>query len=205
MNINDQVLAAMGLYGLPVLSSLIFLTSFGIPLPATFALVAAGSFVEMGDMSVWWVLALAAVAAIIGDQVAYAIGRWGGPRLARRLTGRFGGAKQLEKAENAVNRWGWAGIFFSRWLVTPLSPWINYTSGITGYSYRRFLLWDVTGELLWVILYVLAGELFSDRVQALIETLGNLAWVEIGLIAAAIFGWLLYRNLRSSRKSNPKF
>jgi membrane protein DedA with SNARE-associated domain len=200
LTINDQVLAAMGLYGLPVLSSLIFLTSFGIPLPATFALIAAGSFVELGSMNLWWVVVMAAFAAVIGDQLAYALGRWGGHRLTTRLTGWFGGAKQLDQAENAVHRWGWAGIFFSRWLVTPLSPWINYTSGISGYSYRRFLLWDVTGELLWVTLYVVAGELFSDRVQALIETLGSLAWVEIGLIAAAIFGWLLYRNLRNSHK-----
>jgi len=200
LNINDQVLAAMSLYGLPVFSILIFLTSLGIPLPATFALVAVGSFVQLGDMNLWWVLVLGAVGAVIGDQAAYAIGRWGGHRLARRLTRWLGGAKQLDNAENAVNRWGWAGIFFTRWLVTPLSPWINYTSGITGYPYHRFLLWDIAGELLWVILYVEAGMLFSDRVQALIEMLGNLAWVEIGLIAAAIFGWLLYKNLRNSRK-----
>ena len=199
MNINDQALAAMSLYGLPVFSILIFLTSLGIPLPATFALVAVGSFVQLGDMNLWWVLVLGAVGAVIGDQAAYAIGRWGGHRLARRLTRWLGGAKQLDNAENAVNRWGWAGIFFTRWLVTPLSPWINYTSGITGYPYHRFLLWDIAGELLWVILYVEAGMLFSDRVQALIEMLGNLAWVEIGLIAAAIFGWLLYKNLRNSR------
>jgi membrane-associated protein len=200
LNINDQVLAALSLYGLPVLSGLIFLTSFGIPLPATFVLVAAGSFVQLGDMNLWGVVVLGAVAAVVGDQVAYAIGRWGGHRLAKRLTGWFGGEKQLDGAEQAVNRWGWAGIFFTRWLVTPLSPYVNYTSGITGYPYRRFLLWDVTGELVWVTLYVVAGMQFSDRVQALIETLGNLAWVEIGLIAAAIFGWLLYRNLRKSRK-----
>ena len=200
MSINDQVLAALGLYGLPVFSSLIFITSLGIPLPATFMLVAAGSFVQLGDMNLAWVLVLGAVASVVGDQVAYAIGRWGGPRLTQRLTGWFGGARQLDKAENAVHRWGWAGIFFSRWLVTPLSPWINYTSGITCYSYRRFLLWDVSGEVLWVILYVVAGMQFSDRVQALIETLGSLAWVEIGLIAAAIFGWLLFKNLRNSHR-----
>ena len=200
MSINDQVLAALSLYGLPVLSTLIFFTSLGIPLPATFALVAAGSFVQLGEMNLWWVVALGAVAAVIGDQTAYVIGRWGGHRLAQRLTHWFGGDKQLDQAENTVNRWGWAGVFFSRWLITPLSPWINYTSGISGYPYHRFLLWDVSGELLWVGLYVVAGMQFSDRVQALIEMLGNLAWVEIGLIAAAIFGWLLFKNLRSSNK-----
>jgi len=200
LNINDQLLAAMALYGLPVFFGVIFFSSLGIPVPATFTLVVAGSFAQLGDMDIWWVLALGILAAIVGDQTAYAIGHWGGDRLVKRVTARFGGASQLEKAEKAVNRWGWVGIFFSRWLVTSLGPWISYTSGITTYSYYRYLLWDITGEVLWVILYVLAGELFSDRVQALIDMLGSLVWVEIGLIAAAIFGWLLYRNLRSSRK-----
>ena len=190
----------MALYGLPVFFGVIFFSSLGIPVPATFTLVVAGSFAQLGDMDIWWVLALGILAAIVGDQTAYAIGHWGGDRLVKRVTARFGGASQLEKAEKAVNRWGWVGIFFSRWLVTSLGPWISYTSGITTYSYYRYLLWDITGEVLWVILYVLAGELFSDRVQALIDMLGSLVWVEIGLIAAAIFGWLLYRNLRSSRK-----
>jgi membrane protein DedA with SNARE-associated domain len=200
LNINDQLLAALSLYGLPVLFSVIFASSLGIPLPATFVIVVAGSFAALGDMNIWWVLVLGAMAAIAGDQTAYAIGHWGGPRLAHRLSGWLGGALQLEKAEKVMDRWGWVGVFFSRWLVTSFGPPINYTSGITDYPYRLFLLWDVTGELLWVILYVLAGELFSDRVQALIETLGSLAWVEVGLIAAAIFSWLLYRNLRNSRK-----
>jgi len=202
LSINDQLLAALSLYGLPVLFSVIFLSTLGFPLPATFVLVVAGSFAELGDMNIWWVLVLGIIAAIAGDQAAYAIGRWGGRRLSERLTKWFGGATQLEKAEKAVNRWGWAGVFFSRWLFTSFGSPVNYTSGITDYPYHRFLLWDASGEVLWVILYVVAGEVFSDRVQALIETLGNLAWVEIGLIAAAIFGGLLYRSLRNNRKKN---
>ncbi len=202
MTINDQVLAALSLYGLPVLSGIILFTSLGIPLPATFAMVVAGSFVQSGNMNLGWVAALSMVANIIGDQIAYAIGRWGGTRLVERLTRWLGGARQMENAQNAVKRWGWAGIFFSRWLVTPLGAYISYASGIAGYPYHRFLLWDVSGDVLWTILYVIAGMVFSDRVQALIETLGSLAWVEIGLIAAAIFGWLLFRSWRNYRSSN---
>ncbi len=202
MSISDQLLAALSLYGLPVFFSAIFFSSLGLPLPATFMLVVAGSFAELGDMNIWWVLALGILAAIAGDQAAYMIGRWGGRRLAERLTRWFGGALQIEKAEKAINRWGWAGVFFSRWLFTSFGPPVSYTSGITDYPFHRFLLWDASGEVVWVILYVVAGELFSDRVQALIEMLGNLAWVEIGLIAAAIFGWLLYRSLRNNHKKN---
>jgi membrane-associated protein len=205
LNINDQLLAALGQYGLPVFFSVIFASSLGIPFPATFTLVVAGSFAALGNMDIGWVLGLGILAAIAGDQAAYAIGHWGGDRLVKRITGRFGGASQLEKAEKAVNRWGWVGVFFTRWLVTSLGPWISYTSGISGYSYYRYLLWDISGEVVWVVLYVMAGELFSDRIQALMDTLGNLVWVEIGLVAAAVFGWLLFRSLRNSPKNLGSF
>jgi membrane protein DedA with SNARE-associated domain len=78
LNVNDQLLAALSLYGLPVLFSVIFASSLGFPLPATFVMVVAGSFVELGDMNIWWVVVLGGMASIAGDQVAYAIGHWGG-------------------------------------------------------------------------------------------------------------------------------
>ena len=52
--------------------------------------------------------------------------------------------------------------------------------------------------MLWVILYVALGKLFSDRVQALVDILGDLAWVIVGLIAAVVLGWQLLRYVRTS-------
>ena len=53
------------------------------------------------------------------------------------------------------------------------------------------------GETLWVVLYVMLGKFFSDRVEALVEILGNLAWVIVGLIAAVILGWRVVRYLQA--------
>src|ERR1051326_7749348 len=105
---------------------------------------------------------------------------------------------KIGQAHAFAERWGAAGIFFSRWLVTPLGPWINLTSGMTGYSWRRFFAWDVLGEVLWVVLYVMLGKFFSGRVQALLDILGNLAWVIVGLIAATILGWQILRSTRAT-------
>jgi membrane-associated protein len=60
------------------------------------------------------------------------------------------------------------------------------------------------GEVLWVVLYVLLGKFFSDRVQALVEILGNLAWVIVGLIAAVILGWKLLRYLHPANVMEEK-
>jgi membrane protein DedA with SNARE-associated domain len=196
VNITDHLLAALSQYGLPVLFGVIAIAAVGIPLPISMMLVAAGSFVELGEMKLWQVIVVASAGAVVGDQIGYALGRWGGHRVVARVKRRSNGAAKIAQAEAFAKRWGAAGIFFSRWLITPLGPWLNLTSGMAGYPWTRFFVWDVLGEVLWVSLYVMLGKFFSDRVQALVEILGNLAWVIVGLIAAVILGWKVLRYLQ---------
>jgi membrane-associated protein len=196
VNITDQLLAALSQYGLPVLFGVIVIAAAGVPLPISMMLVAAGSFVELGEMKLWQVIVVASAGAVMGDQIGYALGRWGGHRVVERVKRSRNGPARIAQAEAFAKRWGALGIFFTRWLITPLGPWLNLTSGMSGYPWTRFFLWDVLGEVLWVILYVLLGKFFSDRVQALVEILGDLGWVIVGLIAAVILGWKVLRYLQ---------
>jgi len=196
MSVTDQVLGAFLVYGLPVLFGVILVCSLGIPFPISLMLVAAGSFVEQGEMKLWQVIAAASLAAVLGDQIGYGLSRWGGRGLVDRLGRRVGAENKIKEAEALTKRWSGAGIFFSRWLITALGPWVNIASGIARYPWRRFLLWDVLGEVLWVTLYVGIGYAFSNRVQYLVEILGNLSWVIVGLILAVILGWQLVQYVR---------
>jgi len=202
VSLTDQLLAAISIYGLPALFAVIAIAAVGIPLPVTLALVAAGSFVELGEMRLWQVIIVASSAAILGDQIGFVIGRWGGSRIETRLRKRKGGADKIARAHAFAARWGGTGIFLSRWLVTPLGPWLNLTSGMTDYPWRRFFVWDVLGETLWVVLYVLLGKFFSRSVQALVDVLGSLVWVLVGILVAAILFWWILKSLgTSSRKA----
>jgi membrane-associated protein len=203
MTLTDQVLAALLTYGLPVLFGIILICSVGIPFPISLMLVAAGSFVEQGEMKLWQVIAVASGAAIIGDQIGYGLSRWGGRRFIERISHRIGAENKIKEAEALTKRWSGAGIFFSRWLITALGPWVNVASGIAGYPWRRFLLWDVLGEVLWVSLYIGIGYAFSNRVQYIVEILGDLSWVIVGLIVAVILGWQLVRYVRPKAEPNP--
>jgi membrane protein DedA with SNARE-associated domain len=194
--VSDQLLAWVSLYGVPALFGILVVTCLGVPFPGTLMLLAVGSFVAQGDMKLWQVLVVGSAGAIGGDQIGYWLGRWGGRRLVHRITDKVGGADMIKRAEAFAQHWGGAGIFFSRWLVGPLGPWINLSSGITEYPWPRFTLWDVLGEMLWVVLYVILGKTFSDRVQGLAELLGNLTWVIVGVIAAIILGWKLFQYFR---------
>ena len=197
MNFTDQLLAELLIYGVPLLFAVIMIAAIGVPFPVSLALVAAGSFAKQGEMNLLPVMAAASLAAILGDQIGYGLSRWGGRRLIDRITRRLGGVAKVEKAGAMSERWGGgAGIFFSRWLVTGLGPWLNVTSGIAAYPWRRFIFWDVLGEVVWVVLYVMLGYVFSDRVQYIAEILGNLAWALLALIVTLILGWKLFRYFR---------
>ncbi|MBK5276856.1 MAG: DedA family protein [Desulfuromonadales bacterium] len=202
MSLIDQLLAAFLLYGQPALFGLIVIAAIGAPLPVNLMLVAAGSFVEQGEMKLWLVVIVASTASVLGDQIGYGLARWGGRRLVARISRTLGGEDKIKKAEALAKRWGGPGIFFSRWLVTSLGPWLNVTSGIAEYPWRRFIIWAVLGDVLWVVLYVMLGYIFSDRVQAIAEVLGYLAWIILGLIAAGILGWKLMQYLRTQNLVN---
>ena len=153
-------------------------------------------------MKLWQVIIVASTAAVLGDLIGYGVARWVGRRLVKRISRKIGGEAKIRKTEALAKRWGGPGIFFSRWLVTPLGPWLNVTSGIADYPWRRFILWDVLGEVLWVVLYVMLGYIFSNRVQSIAEVLGNLAWVILGFIVAVILGWKIMQYLRSQNSVN---
>jgi len=55
----------------------------------------------------------------------------------------------------------------------------------------------VTGEALWVLLYVLPGKLFSGQVQAMSEFFGDFTWVIVGLLVVVVLGWSLFKSFRS--------
>ena len=190
---NEQLLSLVTSYGVPALFGILAISALGAPFPVMFVLIAAGSFVAQGEMSLWQVLIFGSAGAVLGDQAGYALGRFGGRRFIERIASRFAFVNSLNRAEAFTNKWGGASIFLTRWLFTPLGSWLNLTSGIAGYPWPRFIVWDVLGEALWVVLYVKLGELFSGYVQGLSDIFGSLTWAMVGVIVAAALAWRLVR------------
>jgi len=196
---NDQLLAAVSLYGAPALFGIVAIAAIGVPLPITLLLIVAGSMISQGAMNLWWAIGAASAGSILGDQAGYAIGRWGGLALVTKLSGLFGRRASLQAMEAKAKAWGGPGIFITRWLLSPLGPWINLASGTAGYPWHRFLVWDVLGEITGAAVYISLGWFFSDRVMALSAILGDLTWAMAALLAAIIFGYQLLTYLRRAR------
>jgi membrane protein DedA with SNARE-associated domain len=113
-----------------------------------------------------------------------------------KLSGLLGKRVSLQAMEAKVKAWGGSGIFITRWLLTPLGPWINLASGTAGYPWHRFLFWDILGELTGAAVFISLGWFFSDRVMSLYGVLGDLTWAIAALLAAIVFGYLLLMYLR---------
>jgi membrane-associated protein len=196
---NEQLLSAVSQYGAPALFGIVMIAAVGVPLPITLLLVVTGSMVSQGAMNPWWAIGAAGVGSILGDQAGYAIGRWGGPALVRKLTALLGKHTKLEAMEAKARAWGGPGIFVTRWLLSPLGPWINLASGTAAYPWHRFLFWDVLGEFTGALIFISLGRFFSDRVMALYGVLGDLTWAIVALLAAVVLGYQLVVRIRRAR------
>jgi membrane-associated protein len=196
---NEQLLGAVSEYGAPALFGIVGIAAIGVPLPITLLLIVVGSMISQGAMNPWWAIGAAGAGSILGDQAGYAIGRWGGPAVITRLSALFGKRASLEAMEAKAKAWGGPGIFITRWLLSPLGPWINLASGTAGYPWHRFLFWDILGEITGAAVYISLGRFFSDRVMALSGVLGDLTWAIAALLAAIILGYQLWAYVRRPR------
>ncbi len=180
-------------YGLPVIAVTAFLSCLAVPLPTFAVMLSGGAFAASGDLVLWQVLATAYLAAVLGDQSGFQIGRWGGPTVIGSLQRHPKRASMIIRAQASVARWGGLGVFFSRWLFAPLGPWVNLIAGAAGMPRFRFTAWDAAGEAIWVAFYVFLGFLFGSRLSDLAELVGDWAGLITSAAISAVLGAVLAR------------
>ena len=182
-SMNAWALSNLVVYGLPILLLVTYFGSLGIPFPITPFIIAAGAFTRTGLID--WRLALAAclIGSSLADNSEYLLGRLAG----RWLTRRFKSKLVWQRAQGTINRQGGWAILLTRFWLMPLAPAINLIAG-SRYSYGRFLFFDLTGELLWVLLYGGLGYIFMEQwslVSQIISGLGGLSLAVVVFIAGA--------------------
>ncbi|MGO4914974.1 DedA family protein [Pseudogemmobacter sp. W21_MBD1_M6] len=187
-------------YGTPVLVVVTFLSCLALPVPASLMMLAAGGFAAAGDLDLSLVWGSALVGAVAGDQTGYGLGNWGGARLARWTNARPSRAAMHRKALRMAQKFGGLGVFFSRWLFSPIGPYVNVAGGAAGLGWLEFTLWGISGEIVWVSLYVGLGYAFADRIIELASLLGSANGFLAGGIVTAGLGIMLMNALAKTRK-----
>lgn len=194
---TEDLLALVADWGAVVVLVATFLSCLALPAPSSLVMLAAGAFVGSGDLSGPVVVAAAFGGAIAGDQLGWWVGRLAGARALPRLTARPGPRRMLTQARAALDARGWVTVYLTRWLFSPLGPYVNLLAGAAGMGWWRFTLADLAGEATWVAVYVGLGWAFAGQVAALGATLGNLTGALTAGIVAILLGRMLMRRRRA--------
>ncbi|MDZ7811046.1 MAG: DedA family protein [Arhodomonas sp.] len=196
---SEDIFALVSDWGPVLIFASAFLSCLAVPIPTSVMMLAGGAFAASDDLALWQVVVAALTGAILGDQTGYLIGRRGGAPLATRIARSPKRRAALDRARTLVDRWGGPGVFFSTWLFAPLGPWVNFIAGTTQLSWRRFSIWDVLGETIWVSVYVTLGVVFASRLEAVADLLGNAVGLLVGLAVAGTTAVWIRGALRSQK------
>jgi membrane protein DedA with SNARE-associated domain len=184
-------------YGLVLLFAFVAVESAGVPIPGETALIAAAVFArpEYHHYSLLSVIVVGAAGAIVGDNLGYGLGRFGG----RRLINRWGpirryAEKVLPPSERFFKRHGAKAVFFGRFIAI-LRVTAAWLAGLSHMQWWRFFAWNALGGIIWAtgvsLLAYWAGKAVADAV-------GRYGlYAVVGLV---ILGALAYGGLRVWRK-----
>jgi membrane-associated protein len=150
-------------------------------LPGDSLLFAAGALATRGAFNVHLLALLLLVAAIIGDAVNYAIGRRMGPAVFERKNSKIFKPEYLARTHRYFEKYGAKTIVLARFvpIVRTFAPFL---AGVGTMSYAKFAMYNVTGAIAWVGLFVYGGYLFggAELVQK------NFKLVILGIIIISV-------------------
>lgn len=169
-------------YGVPMIGLIVFLGALGVPVPGTLIVIAAGAFSSQGILS-WPVAALIGLTcAALGDSLSYGMGYYARKPMLKR----FSGKSAWVHAEEYFQRWGGMSVFFSRFLITTIAVPVNLLAGTGDFPYKRFILFDLAGEIIWVLGFGGLGYLFSNEWEVVGDFLSNFGGLMLGVVVLGI-------------------
>lgn len=188
-SMGQDILAALLVYGYPILGLTLFAGAVGLPLPAGLATIIAGSQAAAGGMSWVWAGIIALTASVLGDIIGYGLGRLLSPEFLERRARWLGyTAKRREHAGLLFNRWGGLSLLLTRTLASHLGSVVNLFAGASRYQPGRFVLLAVIGRLLWTSAYLGLGYAAGSDLDAASSFLSNVSLLLIFLAGSIGIG-----------------
>ena len=186
-------------YGYWAVAFTLLLENAGLPLPGETVLLLA-SFLAFSEhrLHLGWIIVVATIAATVGDNLGYVIGRRSGRPLLDRYRSLFRIPPQtIEQGENLFRQYGAATIFFARF-VFGMRIIAGPLAGVLRMPWRAFAIFNFLGAALWVTVIASAGYLFGQHWDELIQLLKRLNLGAV-VVAVAVLAFLWWRR----RRANP--
>ena len=174
-------------FGYPLLFALVAAESSGVPIPGETALITAAVLASQGKMEIALVIPIAALAAIVGDNIGYQIGRRGGRWLLQR-PGRFQRQRLevLALGEPFFERHGPKAVFFGRFLLG-LRVWASWLAGATRMRWRAFFFWNALGGICWATGIGLLAYFAGNAAGNAVSTFGLYGVLALVIAAISVF------------------
>jgi membrane protein DedA with SNARE-associated domain len=188
-------------YGYWAVALFVGVESLGVPLPGETALILAGIYAgHTHKLSIWAIFAVAAAAAIVGDNIGYWIGDTGGYRLLRR----YGHYVRFDETKFKIGRYlfdrhGGKVVFFGRF-VSVLRTYAAFLAGTNRMHWRRFLIFNAAGGIIWAAIFSFVSYVAGDALRRESGTI-NLV---LGIVAAVVIVIVLLVIRRQSGKLAEK-
>jgi membrane protein DedA with SNARE-associated domain len=178
----------------------VMIEDFGVPVPGETILIAAAVYAGAGRLNVIAVGVIGFVAAIIGDNIGFAIGHYGGRALVLRW-GRYVRLteERLDKAEIFFQRHG-AWIITVARFIEVLRQVNGIVAGTTGLRWRRFLAFNALGAALWVGTWVSLGYLAGSHIDAIYHDITRYSYYLLIALVVALAAYVARRILRRMRR-----
>ena len=160
-------------YGYWAVGGIVGLESLGLPLPGETALVLAALYAGgHPDLSIWGIIISAATGAVLGDNVGYWLGREFGYRFLRRYGGYVGLTDtRIKLGQYLFLRHGTKVVFFGRF-VAILRILAAFLAGANQMEWRRFLIANATGGIVWACIFGLGAYIFGSALMQVTVPLG---------------------------------
>ncbi|HZD66991.1 MAG TPA: VTT domain-containing protein [Acidimicrobiales bacterium] len=197
---------ALDHYGYLAVGGFVMLEDFGVPVPGETMLVAAAVYAGAGRLNIVAVAVIALVAAVVGDNIGFAIGHFGGRELALRW-GRyvFLTPERLHRAEEFFARHGGKVVTVARF-IEGLRQLNGIIAGISEMSWRRFAVFNALGAALWVAVWTTVGYTAGTHLEALYRQLVRYELylgIVVGVLVAAYVAHRIWTRRRRARDRGP--
>jgi len=185
-------------WGYAAVGFLLFVEDFGVPAPGETVLIAASVYAGAGRLNIWAVGVVGFFAALLGDNIGYLIGRFGGRALVLRY-GRyvFITAERLDKAQDFFNRHGGKIVTVARF-IEGLRQANGIIAGISGMHWLKFFAYNALGAALWVATWTSVGYLAGDHIEAIYHAIGRYSLYFLAA-AVAVIAFFIVRKYRRKR------
>jgi membrane protein DedA with SNARE-associated domain/rhodanese-related sulfurtransferase len=189
----NETLLFMTQHGAVVLFVVVLMEQIGLPVPALLFLIAAGALVGTGQMAVGVAVGSAVLAALLGDQLWYELGRHRGRQVLNWLCRiSLEPAACVRRTEEFFTRYGARSLVVAKF-IPGLSTIAPPLAGIVGLRLPQYLLYNGAGTILWVGTGVGFGYAFSDQFEQAISVAAHLGSSMALILLGSVTGYGAYK------------